>query len=281
MDDIKIYSAGSSLKRPGVLLRQMVRDILLSRELGWRLAVRDISAMYRQSLLGVMWAVILPLTNALVWIVLRGTGVVSVGDTGIPYTLYVFVGTMLWAIFTESIQAPLQKTLAGKSILSKINFPRESLIISGILQCAFNAAIKLLLVLGAMLVLQYPPGWTALFVPLGVLSLMLAGTAIGLFLTPIGMLYTDVSKGIPVAMQFLMYMTPVVFAIPQEGWIAVLFSYNPVTPLIMTTREWLTGQPTEFLNSYFLVNLTLILVLFFAWVLYRASMPFLIERVSS
>jgi len=281
MNDIKIYSAGSSAKRPRTLLKEMIKDVVLSRELGWRLAVRDISAMYRQSLLGILWAVILPLSNALVWILLRGTGIVSIGDTGVPYPVYVFSGTMLWAVFAESIQAPLQKTLAGKGILSKINFPREAIVISGILQSAFNAVIKVLLILGAMLFFGYPPGWTVVFFPVGVLSLILAGTAIGLLLTPIGMLYTDVSRGVPVAMQFLMYATPVVFAIPKEGWVSTVISYNPLTPLIVASRDWLTGHPVEFLNGFMLVNLVFIVVLFCAWLLYRASMPFLIERMSS
>ena len=77
MDDIKIYSAETSLRRPGALLKEMATDLLMARELGWRLALRDIRAMYRQSLLGIFWAVIIPLTNALVWILLRGTGVVA------------------------------------------------------------------------------------------------------------------------------------------------------------------------------------------------------------
>lgn len=281
MDDIKVYSARSLTRRPGLLLRQLIKDLVFSRELGWRLAVRDLSAMYRQSLLGILWAVILPLSNALVWIMLRRTGVVSLDDTGVPYPVYVFSGTMLWAVFTESIQAPLQKTTAGRSILSKINFPREAIVISGVLQTAFNAAIKMFLILGAMFLLGYPPGWTAVFFPLGVFSLILAGTSIGLLLTPIGMLYTDIGRGIGVSMQFLMYATPVVFVIPKEGWIATAFSYNPITPLIITTRDWLTAQPPEFLKGFLLVNLAFGVILILAWLLYRASMPFLIERISS
>src|SRR5690606_14956804 len=279
--DIKVYSADSSRKRIRPILRQMGRDLVLSKDLAWRLAVRDIRAMYRQSLLGVLWAVIIPLTNALVWILLRGTGIVAVDDTGVPYSVYVFSGTMLWAVFTESIQAPLQKSTAGKSVLTKINFPREALIMSGIIQCAFNACIKAVLILGAMLLLGYPPNWTVFLLPLGIASLILAGTSVGLLLTPIGMLYTDIGRGIPVVMQFLMYATPVVFVMPTAGWISTVISYNPMTPLIVTARDWLTGLPPEFLNGYLLVNLTFLAMLLFGWLLYRASMPFLIERISS
>lgn len=281
MDNIRVYSAESSIRRPGILIKEMWSDLTLSRELGWRLAVRDIRGLYRQSLLGILWAVIIPLVNALVWIVLRGNGIISTDETGIPYPVYVFSGTMLWSVFAESIQAPIQKTLAAKNILSKINFPRESIIISGILQSTFNAVIKIFLIFILMVVVGFPLGWTSLLLPIGVFSLMLAGTSIGLLLTPIGMLYTDISRGLSVIMQFLMYATPVVFPMPKEGWISTVIANNPMTPLIMTARDWLTGTPTEFLNGFFLVNIVFLGILLVAWILYRTAMPFLIERMSS
>lgn len=282
MDEIKIYSAESSIRKPGSMLRAMWGDILHSRGLAWRLAVRDISALYRQSVLGILWAFILPLANTLTWLFLRNSGIVSVHETDIPYPVYVFTGTMLWAIVTESLLAPLQKTQTSRSMLTKINFPREAIIFSGILQTGFNSLIKIILILIGMVGLgYYAVDWTILLFPLGIVSLMIAGTAIGLLLTPIGLLYTDVSKGLTIAMQFLMYATPVVFPIPKAGWVSTVISYNPLTPLIMTTRDWLTGNPVEFLDGFLLVNATFMIVFFVAWVLYRAAMPFLIERMSS
>lgn len=281
MNDVKVYTARSSVKRPDVLAKQMWKDLLASRELSWRLAVRDVRAMYRQTVLGILWAVIIPLTNAIVWILLRGTGVVAIDDTAIPYPIYVFIGTMLWAIFTESVQAPLQKVVAGRNMLSKLNFPREALFISGILQSLFNASIKIVLVLAAMLFFGYYPSGAAFLLPIGVLIIILAGTAMGLLLTPIGVLYADISKGLPVLLQFLMYATPVVFVVPKVGWISKVISYNPLTPLIVTSRDWLTGQPVEFLNGFILMGSAFLVLFIIAWLLYRMSMPFLIERLSS
>lgn len=282
MDKVKIYSSESVVTRPWLLVKEMWHDLLGSRALAWRLAMRDIRGMYRQSFLGILWAFITPLANALVWILLRSTGIVSVGDTDIPYPVYVFSGTMLWAIFTESLLSPLQKTQAAKGMLTKINFQREALILSGICQAGFNAGIKALLVLLGVAALGYLSlEWTLLLFPLGIFSLMLAGTSIGLLLTPIGMLYSDIGKGLSLVMQFLMYATPVVFPMPKEGWISVVISYNPLTPLIMTTRDWMTGNPADFLNGFVWVNLVFLGVLFIGLILYRAAMPFLIERMSS
>ena len=263
------------------MLREMFRDLVVSKELAWRLAVRDISAQYRQAVLGILWAFILPLANTLAWIFLNSSGVVKVSDTPLPYPVYVFTGTMLWAIFMDALNAPLQKTTAAKGMLAKLNFPREALILSGIYQTLFNVSIKTVLLLAALVVAGVNPGWPLMLFPLGILSLILVGTVLGLLITPVGMLYTDVGKGLPLLMQFLMYVTPVVYPMPQGSWTAVLVSVNPLTPLIMTTRDWLTGMTPDFLGYFLLVNLVALMLLLVVWVVYRLAMPILIERMSA
>ncbi|MBW6513059.1 MAG: ABC transporter permease [Desulfuromonadaceae bacterium] len=278
---ITVYTPDSSLAKPSLMLREMWRDLLASRELAWRLAVRDISAQYRQAFLGILWAFILPLANTLAWIFLNSSGVVKIADTSLPYPVYVFTGTMLWAIFMDALNAPLQQAVAAKSMLAKLNFPREALIVSGIYQTLFNAAIKIALLLVALIVMGINPGWNLLLFPLGVVSLILVGTALGLFITPVGLLYSDVGKALPLLMQFLMYATPVVFAMPKEGFAATLFTFNPLTPLILTSRDWLTGFCPEYLGYFFLVNFAAVVLLLVVWVVYRLAMPILIERMSA
>lgn len=276
-----IYTPESSLASPAKMLREMFRDLSLSRELAWRLAVRDISAQYRQAFLGIIWAFILPLANTLAWIFLNSSGVVKIADTALPYPVYVFIGTMIWAIFMDALNAPLLQTTAAKGMLSKLNFPREALIVSGIYQTLFNASIKIVLLLGVLLYMGINPGWSLLLFPLGVFSLILVGTVLGLFITPVGLLYTDVGKGLPLLMQFLMYLTPVVYPMPQGGWTAVLVSANPLTPLILTTRDWLTGSTPEHIGYFCAVNVAALLLSLVVWVVYRLAMPILIERMSA
>lgn len=278
---VTVYTPDSSLASPGKMLRDMARDLLASRELAWRLAVRDISAQYRQAFLGILWAFILPLANTLVWIFLSGSGVVKVTDTPLPYPVYVFSGTMLWAILMDAINAPLQQTMAAKAMLAKLNFPRESLVLSGIYQTLFNAAIKIALLLAVLPFLGVDLGWNLLLFPIALLSLILVGTAIGLMLTPVGVLYTDIGKGLPLLMQFLMYLTPVVFAMPKEGLAATLFTINPLTPIILTARDWLTGLPAEHLIGFVVVNLSALGLLAAVWIVFRLAMPILIERMSA
>ncbi len=213
---VTIYTPDSSLARPGKMLRDMLRDLWAGRELAWRLAVRDISAQYRQAFLGILWAFILPLANTLTWIFLSRSGIVAVGSTDLPYPIYVFCGSMLWAIFMDAVNAPLRLTTAAKAMLAKLNFPREAIVVSGIYQTLFNAGIKIALLLIVLPFLGIVPGWRLVLFPLGLMSLIMVGTAIGLLLTPVGVLYTDIGKGLPLLMQFLM-LTPVVFPNAHRG----------------------------------------------------------------
>lgn len=278
---ITVYTPDSSLKHPQKMIADMFRDLWRGRELALRLASRDISAQYRQTALGLLWAFILPLANTAIWIFLSGAGIVNVGATDIPYPVYVFTGTVFWAIFMDALNAPLQQTTAAKAMLAKINFPREALIVSGIYQTLFNAGIKVTLLMIALAIFGIFPTWDILLFPMALLSLVLAGTALGLLVTPVGLLYTDIGKAIPILMQFFMYLTPVVFPMPKSGWAATIFELNPLTPVIMTARDWLTGSPTDYLLGFLLVNASLLAILAAVWAIYRLAMPILIERMSA
>ncbi len=276
-----VYTPDSSLANPFVMVKAMLADLWAGRELAWRLTVRDISAQYRQTFLGILWALILPLANTVIWLYLNGAGIVVLQETDIPYPVYVFAGTMLWAIFMDSINAPMGQTGSARGMLVKLKFPREALLLAGVYKTLFNASIKIGLLLCTLPFFDVRPGWGLALFPLGVLSLILVGTAIGLFITPVGMLYTDVGRALPLVMQFAMYATPVVFAMPASGLAAKVFAANPLTPLILTARNWLTGGTPEFLGYFLAVNAVAVLLLAVSWIGYRLSLPILIERMSA
>lgn len=276
---VTVYTPDSSLANPLRMLAAMWRDLLRSRHMAWQLATRDIRAQYRQAVLGLLWAFIAPVATTLTWVFLSSTGVISVGQTTLPYPVYVFTGTLLWSILVDAMTAPLHQNNAARSILAKLNFPREAILLSGLLQLWFNSGIKVALMLVALVIVGIEPTWGLLLFPLGLAALMLAGTAIGLLLTPLGMLYTDVGRAVPLLMSFLMYLAPVVFPVPQEGWVARLYAANPVTPLIVTTRDWLTGQPPAQLGYFLVVTAACAVILLVAWAAWRLAMPIIIERV--
>ena len=276
-----VYTPDSELLNFGALLRNMGRDLLASRELAWRLLVRNISAQYRQSLLGYAWAFVPPIFTSLIWIFLQSQKVLGVGDTGMPYILFVITGTVLWQTFVEALHSPLQMVNESKSMLTKINFPREALILAGLGQVLFNFAIRALLLVAVMLYFRISPHASLLLAPFGVLALIGLGMAIGLVLTPIGMLYHDVGRGLGFATAAWFFLTPVIYPVPKASFAATLIELNPVTPLLVSTREWLVVGEASLLPGFLWVSGLSLLLLMFAWVQYRMAMPHLISRMSA
>lgn len=278
---VTVYTPASALRDPALMLRGMFADLRASRELAWRLAQRDIKAQYRQSLLGYLWAFIMPLSTTLAWVYLNSSGIVKVTSTGMPYPIYVLTGTMLWQMFTEALQTPLGQLSASKNLLAKLKFPREALILSGIIKWSFNAGVKMLIIIPALFILGGSPDLHILLTPIILLVILLIGTAIGLFIAPIGLLYTDVGRMIPVVLQFAMYVTPVVFAMPADGFAAKLFRINFMTPVIVNGRAWLVGMEGSMLQEMAWICAAAAVLLFLGWVLFRTTMSVLIERMSA
>jgi lipopolysaccharide transport system permease protein len=276
-----VYTPDSELLHFGALLRSMGSDLLASRELAWRLLVRNISAQYRQSLLGYAWAFVPPIFTSLIWIFLQSQKVLGVGDTGMPYVVFVITGTVLWQTFVEALNSPLRMVNESRSMLAKINFPREALILAGVGQVLFNFAIRALLLVAVMLFFRVTPHASLLFVPLGALALIGLGISIGLLLTPIGMLYQDIGRGLGFATTAWFFLTPVIYPVPKASFAASLIELNPVTPVLVTTRDWLiTGQSTM-LPDFLWVSGLVLVVLLIGWVQFRIAIPHLISRMSA
>ncbi|WP_236642038.1 ABC transporter permease [Dokdonia sinensis] len=256
-------------------------DLYGSRFLARQLATRDIKSQYRQSLLGIVWAFIAPLSTAFVWIFLSSSGTVDLEDTGVPYPLYVFCGTLLWSTLLDSINMPLSNTNGAKGILSKINIPKEAIILSGLYKMLFNSSFKFILIVFFLFFYEVVPSWSLLLFPCTFLILIISGVSLGLLITPLGMLYTDVATFISYGLRFIMYVTPVVYVIPESGILKTIMEINPLTPLILVNRNVLLGLDFQFLTYFGILALVMIPVFLIALVIYRVSIPVIIERFSA
>ncbi len=278
---ITVYSADTTDRSVISHIRDIFADLPEAHELGYRLFKRNIMAMYRQSVLGIAWAIFPPLVTAGLWIFLRGNNVMSFGDTEIPYPVFVLVGTMLWKIFTESIMAPLQSINQNKAMLIKINIPREGLLLSGVYGILFNVVIKIFLLAIIFVAFKQTVSLSVIWVLPGILSIIICGFSIGLLLTPIGMLYKDIQRGLGIALPFLMYLTPVIYPPPKEGAVELIMKVNPMATLLVQTRNWFTSQPVEHLDMFLIYTAAFVFLSFFALMIFRISMPMIIERIGS
>ena len=259
----------------------MGRDLLASRELAWRLLVRDISAQYRQSLLGICWAFIPPIITAAGLTLAKNNGIVNIGNTELPYVAYVMFSMSLWQTFVEALNGPIQAVTAAKAMLAKINFPREALIVAKLGEVFFNFGIKLILIVGLFIWFKIPVTWSLILAPVALIHLILLGTFVGLMLAPMGALYQDVTKGLTLITGFWLFLTPVLFPLPTNGVFGSIVRLNPVTPLLVTTRELATTGLISDPQGFWIASLIAIIGLLLAWIIYRLAMPFVIERISS
>nr|WP_229415533.1 ABC transporter permease [Moorena bouillonii] len=276
-----VYTPESQMRHPLQLFQKMGRDLLASRELAWRLLVRDISAQYRQSFLGIVWAFIPPIVTAVGFTMAKSNGVINVGSTDLPYPAYVMFSMTLWQTFVETLNGPVQAVTQAKAMLAKINFPREAIILSKLGQVFFNFGIKLILIFGLFIWFKMPVSWSVIIAPVALINLVFFGTFIGLLLAPMGALYKDFYMGLTLATGFWLFLTPVVYPVPSEGVFGAIVKFNPVTPLLVTTRELATTGVISDPLGFWVASGIAVVGLLLAWIFYRLSMPFVVERMSS
>ena len=278
---LTVYTPDSPLRNPGRLIREMFSDLLASRELAWRLFVRDISAQYRKSILGYIWAFLPPLVTSLPFIFLNSQGVVSMGETPIPYAAYAMVGTIIWQVFVDALNSPLRTVTAAKPMLARINFPREAILLSGLGQVLLNLLIRLVLLVGVFFWYEISLPATAMLSLVGIVALIVVGFVLGIMLTPIGVLFSDVQQALPVFTLFLLFITPVLYAPPTSGFAAQVAGLNPLTPLVLATRDWLTLGTTIHVLQFLIVSTVALTLLFLGWMIYRLALPHLIVRIGN
>lgn len=264
-------------------LKSILLVFPIANSLGYRMATRNIRSRYRQSMLGIFWAIVPPLGHALIWIILNESKMVSVSGSGTgSYPLYAITGTTLWSIFSISILAPIQTVQSNSSILTKVNFPREALIYNAVYEIGFSSSIAFIIILLEFVYFGIPFGInTLLFIP-GLITLSMLGLALSLMILQVAILYKDVQFALPSIIQFGMYLSPVIYFSSNYQGMAAVLNYNPVSPVLNFTRARLLGmEGFHYGETVFLIFLVALLITIIGIVIQRMTAEILIERMGS
>jgi len=272
------YTPESKLRHPLRLVGEMSRDLLDAREIAWHVFLRDLRAYHRGSYLGVLWSFIPPLLMALVCTLASHSKVISFAATSVPYPAFVILGMVLWQIFTDSLNAPIQGVLVEAGTFTKVKIPPESMILARLHDVVFNAVIKLVLVLCVFAWFKLPLTIGLLLAPFAACSLILMGTLLGGMLAPISLLYDDFGRLLNLSLGYWFLITPVIYPAPKAGIFSWLVGFNPVTSLLVTTRELATGATLSCLPAFMLMTAFSIIGLMLSWLLFKLAMPFVVER---
>jgi lipopolysaccharide transport system permease protein len=231
-------------------------------------------------LLGIFWAFIPPLVTAVGLTLLQKANVVNLGKTDIPYPVYVLFSMTLWQIFTESMNQSMNGVRAAKGMMAKIKVPPEAFIVAKLGQIFFNFSVQLILVVLLFIWFRVHVTWQVILAPVALIHLVMFGTGLGLFLGPLSNLYTDVGKAMGFITRIWMFITPVIYAIPEHGLWSKFVKINPVTPLLVTTRELATTGNLTYPFEFWLASIVAIVALLIGWVFFRLTMPFIVERAA-
>ncbi|MEB3360016.1 MAG: ABC transporter permease [Synechococcales bacterium] len=275
---VVIYTHESRLRRPGELFKEIWTDLRSSKELAWQLFYRKISMRYRQSFLGPLWAFIPPILVALTSTFLRESGVFEVGDTTIPYPIYVLFATILWQIFSRSLDMPLRAMGEGLALLRTVRVPVEGLLLAAIAELVFDQGIQILVLAAVFAIFHVPITWGVIPAVGALLLLIGFGMSLGLFLVPIGSLYTDIPSALPYLTRFWFFLTPILYPPPTDWPYSLLVELNPVTPLLLNVINLTTTGTMENVVTFTAISLLTVVAFVVGWVIYRVSVPLLVER---
>ena len=276
-----VYTPDSQLSSPVKMMENIFTDLRTSRFLAWRLFVRNLSAQYRQTALGYVWLFLPPIATTITWIFLNSQKVLSIGATELPYPVFVLVGTLLWQGFVDALQAPGQQFQQSKAMLTKIHFPHEALLLAASGGVLFNFLIRLVLLVIILFWYHIPATVGMFLAPLGIFSLLGLGFMIGVILLPLAMLYGDIQRLLLLITPIWFFLTPVVYPAPKEWPASLLSQVNPASPLLVTTRQWLTGTDVTHLPAFLFIPRITIILFLLGWLMYRLAIPHIIERIGS
>ncbi len=274
-----VYEANMLLHGGVRLWGAMIRELAEHRELVWRLAVRDILVRYKQSFLGIFWAFLTPLVLLAIFLWIKNNHIVPIRDTAIPYPAFLFLGQMTWLLFAQGITAATNSLANAGSLLTKINFPRETLVFASLGQSILDFLIRIPLLLVIFWWQDFAPHPMILAIPLLLLPLVLLMLGIGFFLALLNALFRDVGNLIGVALNLGMFATTVIYPPPRRGLAAFAINHlNPVSAYINALRDWVSSGTVS--DRPALVSAILLsLVLFLAgWRLFHLLEPKIAER---
>jgi lipopolysaccharide transport system permease protein len=219
------------------------RELWESRELLYFLVLRDVKVRYKQTVLGVAWAVLQPVLSMLVFTIIFGR-LANMPSEGFPYAIFVYTGLLPWTFFSTAVATASQSLLNQQALLTKIYLPRlfvpSSAMGSGVVDFAVSFAFFLCL----MVYYGVSPGWGLLAVPALVGLTIVASLGVGLTLSAVTVTYRDFRYVTPFLIQVWMYLSPVIYPvsiIPSEWqWLLAL---NPMVGIIDAFRAALLGRP--------------------------------------
>jgi ABC-type polysaccharide/polyol phosphate export permease len=249
--------------------KEMLREQVEYRYLLWQMTRRDLLLRYKQTVMGIGWAVFMPILNTAVFSVIFMR--VAPLDVGMPYPLFAYSGLVAWNFTASTLRFSVLSLTSNLNLVTKVYFPREAFPFSALLVSLVDTAVAGCVLLGLMAYYGVWPGPTALYLPLVALPHVLLTAALGLLLSMGNLFYRDVKYLFEAGIAIGMFVTSVVYPAQLVGGrLGALLQLNPMTPIIEAYRDVLLRQ-TPPAPSFWLAASVSIVAFFGAWLLFHRS----------
>ena len=241
--------------------RQYWKDIWSYRELLYFLAWRDLIVRYKQTVLGVAWAMIRPLITMVILTVVFGH-LAKMPSEGVPYPILVFAAMLPWQFFASALSDSSDSLLINAQLISKVYFPRLIVPASALVVSFVDFLISIFILAALMYWYGYAPSWKILTLPLFIVIAWATALGAGLWFGAMNVKYRDIRYIVPFIVQFGLYISPVGFSsnIVPNDW-RLLYSLNPMVGVIDGFRWAILGDDTKLFLPGFTLSLALVALL--------------------
>lgn len=277
-----VYTPDSHIGMGLGVWAQMAKELVDSRELTWRLFLRDFSARYRQSFLGYLWAVVPSIVTAATFTVLKGANVLPIQGTSLPYPVFVLLGMTVWQLFSVGLTNATQSLVNAGAMITKINFPRETLVLSAVGQSVLQFLIGCVLVAVSFALYHTVPAWTVLLIPLAMVPLVLFTIGVGYIFALVNGVLRDAGQMVAFVLMFGMFLTPVVYPAPAHSHkmiINLLVMLNPISPFVNAAQDLTSRGHLAQPGSYAVGCVVSVVVFLLSWRFFHLTETRIAERV--
>lgn len=248
--------------------KQYWRDLWRYRELFYTLAWRDISVRYKQTVIGIAWALIRPFLTMVVFTIVFGN-LAKLPSEGVPYPILVFSAMLPWQFFSNSLSSASDSLISNANLISKVYFPRLVVPTSAVVTSFVDFMVSAIIMLGLMAWYSFVPSWRIVTLPVFIAIAFAASMGCGLWLCSLNVKYRDFRYIVPFIVQFGLYISPVGFSssIVPEKW-RLLYSLNPMVGVIDGFRWAILGGESQIYLPGFLLSMLLVFILFVSGIQY-------------
>jgi len=236
-------------------------DLWRYRELFYILAWRDIAVRYKQTIIGVLWAILRPLLTMMIFVVVFGK-IAKLPSEGIPYPIFVFAAMLPWTFFATAFSDASNSLIGNANLISKVYFPRLIIPASSVIVAGVDFLISLVILILLMIWYQFIPDWHILTLPFFLLLGFFAALGAGLYIAALNVKYRDFRFVIPFIVQLGLYISPVGFSttiVPEKY--QILYYLNPMVAVIDGFRWAISGGKTAFNMTELTVSIVMITIL--------------------